>query len=196
MNVLFLDIDGVLNSYAEHAYPIKNKVDDANARYAAGIDPRRVAILNTIISRSKASVVISSTWRTQFSTGTLKLLLEAQGLKASILGKTPIMGLTPIDERSAKVWPRVFFARDYGWRTPRFSEYDYPRRAYEVHAWLIDFASNLGVKGIAILDDINGWAHMEPFLVQTKPMEGLKERHVEEAIEAMSLPIEALLEKF
>lgn len=55
--IIFLDIDGVMNSVNER----KLHPEDFGKMY--GIDPKPVAILNDLVKKTGAEIVLSSTWR-------------------------------------------------------------------------------------------------------------------------------------
>ncbi len=74
--VIFLDIDGVLA-------PI-HRWD----RYG-GLDSACIQVLNEIVARGGADVVISSTWRYGKTAAELQLLLESQGFTGCVLDTTP-----------------------------------------------------------------------------------------------------------
>ena len=65
MKVIFLDIDGVLNS--EHWYVKNHKKHPERCRSGQAIDPRFVRNLRRIVKKTDAKIVITSTMR-----GTLK----------------------------------------------------------------------------------------------------------------------------
>ena len=56
MDILFLDIDGVLNS------------EQSAARFHSymKLDPRCIGLLNDVMEQTKAMIVVSSTWRVNF----------------------------------------------------------------------------------------------------------------------------------
>lgn len=70
--VLFLDIDGVLNSNHDPALD-ENRI--------MGISPRLMPHLNRVLLESGAKVVISSTWRLHHKLSELRELLVAQGFE-------------------------------------------------------------------------------------------------------------------
>jgi hypothetical protein len=74
--VIFLDIDGVLA-------PI-TRWD----RYG-DLDPVCIQVLNEIVGRAEADVVVSSTWRYGKTAPELQEMLDAQGFKGHVLDKTP-----------------------------------------------------------------------------------------------------------
>lgn len=81
--IIFLDIDGVLNSdmwlrsLTPENWP------------ASHIDPEAVAVLNQIICRTEAKCVISSAWRKQYSLDYIKKALSDAGFTGEIVGQTP-----------------------------------------------------------------------------------------------------------
>ena len=74
--VVFLDIDGVLA-------PIRRW-----DRYG-DLDPACIQVLNEIVARSGADVVVSSTWRHGKTVAELQEILEAEGFTGFVLDKTP-----------------------------------------------------------------------------------------------------------
>jgi len=74
--VIFLDIDGVLA-------PIRRW-----DRYG-DLEPACIQVLNEIVARAGADVVVSSTWRYGKTVAELQEMLEAQGFTGCVLDKTP-----------------------------------------------------------------------------------------------------------
>ncbi len=82
--VLFLDIDGVLNSSEWYAQPRDGLGDLAH------FDPALVQRVDEIARRTGAAVVISSAWRLSHPLDELRPLLRSAGLlSAPIIGETP-----------------------------------------------------------------------------------------------------------
>lgn len=101
MKVIFLDVDGVLNSRAYTSWQIENQgradVDQ--------IDPKEVVLLKQIVDATGAEIVVTSTWRIGRGSPwcpfhTLQKELLKQGL--IILDCTPILRSTRGDE--IKAW--------------------------------------------------------------------------------------------
>ncbi len=86
--VIFLDIDGVLA-------PIRRW-----DRYG-DLDPACIAVLNDIIARAGADVVVSSTWRYGKTVAELQEMLDAGGFAGRVLDTTPIGG--PGTERGDEI---------------------------------------------------------------------------------------------
>jgi Swiss Army Knife RNA repair-like protein len=74
--VVFLDIDGVLA-------PIRRW-----DRYG-DLDPACIRVLNEIVARGGAEVVVSSTWRYGKTLAELQEMLDAEGFTGRVLDKTP-----------------------------------------------------------------------------------------------------------
>ena len=76
VRTIFLDIDGVLA-------PIRSW-----DRYG-DLDPACIQVLNEIVARGQADVVVSSTWRYGKTVAELQAVLEAHGFTGRVLDKTP-----------------------------------------------------------------------------------------------------------
>lgn len=88
MKIVFLDIDGVLNHelfYRGYSkYPrktIKRPLDQ--------IDQGSVEILNELVKATEAKIVISSTWRINYSPKEMQGFLEHFGFIGEVIGSTP-----------------------------------------------------------------------------------------------------------
>jgi hypothetical protein len=77
--IIFLDFDGVLNSHAWFAA----------RRDSTQLDPAAVALLNQLIERTDAQVVVSSSWRIGFSRLELEAGLRQVGFAGTVLDVTP-----------------------------------------------------------------------------------------------------------
>lgn len=85
--ILFLDIDGVLNSI-QYAKQVK----DSSVDLIVGLDPVAVNLLDEIIERTNCDIVISSSMRRIYTIEELKVKLY----KAGMLYTTAIIGATPV----------------------------------------------------------------------------------------------------
>ncbi|MES5838035.1 HAD domain-containing protein [Bacillus cereus group sp. MG11] len=82
MNLIFLDIDGVLN---HSNYFVRSKQHMLQA-----FCPKALANLKEILEKCDAKIVVSSTWRKLGSTKTLKkAIFSHYGLQKYIVGRTP-----------------------------------------------------------------------------------------------------------
>jgi len=182
VHVIFLDIDGVLNSEAfgkkleaqhhklEHTeldadgapvctcFALENQIDDA-----------AVARLNRLVDVTSAKIVISSTWRKRFDLIELGRILATHGLIGEILGVTP----NAFDEAT-----RFDMKMEYG------SGGDRLYRGHEIDYWLR--YQGEGVTHFVILDDDSDMVMHAKRLVQTDPDIGLCDENVELAIRVLA----------
>ncbi|WCK57067.1 HAD domain-containing protein (plasmid) [Aneurinibacillus sp. Ricciae_BoGa-3] len=88
MNLIFLDIDGVMN-HREHY--VRSKYHTLQE-----FCPVAVKNLKQIIKVCDAKIVLSSTWRKFGTTKTLRKLIFSQyGLQQYLIGKTPVLQNEP-----------------------------------------------------------------------------------------------------
>ena len=137
MKIIFLDIDGVMNHQLFYKEEKEKNIDyskETSQEYdSRQFDPRCMELLNHIIEKTGAKVVVSSSWRSGRTVEDLQDLLQGVGFKGEVIGKTP----------------HLFFAnKDYDKSVPR---------GCEIKAWL---ETNKGILGdkmtkvrYVILDD-------------------------------------------
>lgn len=160
MKIIFLDFDGVLNSWEFQEREIAR--DPSIKGGVIGIDPLAVARLNRIVKETGAYVVVSSTWRRLEETNTvrkLQELLDSKGFEGRVVGRTAVL-----------------------WSGHRGREIDHWLEDQDQRDW----RSN-DVESFVILDDDSD---MEPHmsrLVQTSMDDGLQDRHVDQAIYMLGL---------
>jgi hypothetical protein len=85
MKVIFLDFDGVLNSYTY----LFTSEEDGNNDDSDGLDPRAVARVNAIVERTGAVVCLSTAWRLLHPMDDLKRFLRQRGFSGRVVGSTP-----------------------------------------------------------------------------------------------------------
>mmetsp|Transcript_2167 Transcript_2167/g.6090 ORF Transcript_2167/g.6090 Transcript_2167/m.6090 type:complete len:299 (-) Transcript_2167:16-912(-) len=155
--VLFLDIDGVLNTSGA----------EGEARPYVVFDDALMLRLGSLLERSGARIVLSTSWRKHLSY--LNHVLASYGL------------LGPVSPRSGPERP---IASEM--RTPVFA--DPRRRDLEILRWLQMHQDELGVEGWVALDDMDLLAfpdtrsRLERRVVRTDPAVGLTETDVELAL--------------
>lgn len=98
MKVIFLDIDGVLNSELfyrdKHNTTKKPKRASTKSRedyQLDNLDPNCISYLNDLIDKTGAKIVISSTWRMGNELDYLTDLLAKRGFKGEVIDYTPIL---------------------------------------------------------------------------------------------------------
>jgi len=161
MKVIFLDIDGVLNSNRwldgrrKELFDRMQKTGEHPWRDV--IDRRAVLKVNQIVEATSAKVVISSAWRHQHSWKTMQEYLNYHGFRGKVVGQTPA----------------------------KMSLYD---RWAEIRMWL-SYAETQP-NHIVILDDIHDMGKFKNFHVWIDEEIGLQDEHVDKAIEILSKPFE------
>lgn len=162
--VIFLDIDGVLNSHRFFLARGKHRPENGEPFWHHDVDPGAVATLNRVVQASGAELVLSSTWRLLWPLTEVSDLLRSRGLSRPLLDKTP------------------------EWRTRRGNVVGvYGHRGDEIQAWLN--AQPEPPSGIAIVDDDADMAHLLPWLVQTDAVEGLTGAHVDAVLATLGRPL-------
>ena len=175
MKVLFLDIDGVLNSenwFAYRIYCVKNNMvnilmnfvdtDDRNIKHKLTmLDDRAIANLNRIIEETGCKVVLSSSWRSSIESENIftENLLKLKGFKYEFYDVTP------------RLW---------------FSDFSI-RRGEEIKFWLDKESEKHEIESFVILDDdsdmlpeqMNNFIHVDGQV-------GLTDRDVLTAIEILN----------
>ena len=175
MKVLFLDIDGVLNSenwFAYRIYCVKNNMvnilmnfvdtDDRNIKHKLTmLDDRAIANLNRIIEETGCKVVLSSSWRSSIESENIftQNLLKLKGFKYEFYDVTP------------RLW---------------FSDFSI-RRGEEIKFWLDKESEKHEIESFVILDDdsdmlpeqMNNFIHVDGQV-------GLIDRDVLTAIEILN----------
>ena len=164
MKVAFLDLDGVLVTNETINFPLVSVKGDENLpRKRLGysqFDQSCVKCLNEITKQTGAVIVVSSSHRILYDIGDwyrLKRHLKGQGVEAPIIDRTPVNGPTNKD----------------GEKT----------RGMEIQAWLNDHPE---VDKFVIIDDDNDMDHLEDHLVLTMWEGGLKEEHIELAVNLLT----------
>lgn len=88
MKIIFLDIDGVLNYY----HYLKGEENLNDCKWDTDPYPlsrKKMAILNGIIEKTGAKIVLTSVWRLHFDTvEECDAYFKGRGLKGDIIGKT------------------------------------------------------------------------------------------------------------
>jgi hypothetical protein len=163
MKVLFLDFDGVINSMAwlKEEKPPGPKVTGFRQQWQlaceTSFDPAAVGRVQNIINATGCCLVISSSWRKEYSLTTLDRMLRHRGLfDHYILGCTPSLKHT----------------------TPG------SQRGDEIIWWMMQ-AGVLPNERIAILDDDSDMGPLMGRLVQTDCQHGLTDADAERVIEML-----------
>jgi len=164
MKIIFLDIDGVLNSddYGRSEFYLISTAGLSDAEimlthHHHHLDPSAIQVLNDLVKRSGAEVVLSSTWRGRYTPEEMTKMLQDRGATFEIKFATP------------KLFGKISS------RIPRGKEIAHYLKMLEKQP-----------EAFVILDDHDDMIHLKPFLVQTDMMHGLTTDDVEKALKILN----------
>lgn len=155
VNIIFLDIDGVLNSH-----PFFKFCYDQGILPDDKIDPKAVLLLNELARKTNSKIVVSSTWRLPYVDhndldGLKKLLSTKHGVDDVIIGMTPDL-----------------------WKVKRNRI-----RGDEIQDWMDN--CGLKINSFVILDDDSDMGPLRKFLVKTSMQTGLQRSHILDAMQIL-----------
>ncbi len=167
--LLFLDVDGVLNSDAWFA-----RLGPHASGALCRLDPQAVARLNRVTDRPGVDVVVSSSWRLQHPWQDLQEMLEVVGFRGRIVGCTPSCEPEDFDLDEDAFWAS--------------------ERGLEIALWIERHLPAAGCdRGVAIVDDEGDMGFLRHRLVQTSAKTGgLQDAHVERLLRLLETPLGAL----
>jgi len=166
LRVLFLDIDGVLNSSAYlKANPDSFDRSGPNA-YLSMFDPVACARLQVVLTVTGAKIVISSSWRHVHTIDEIRGYLAAKGITAEVIDFTPI-GYNPD------------LPGDDSFGTSMTC------RGHEIAAW-VDAHPEL--EAYAVVDDNSDMDGVRERFVQTTWERGLKIEHARRLVRVLMRP--------
>ncbi len=161
MKLVFLDIDGVLNSepFLRALAPAPEQLAVLESDlWPRMIDPVLVARLETLVTRTQARVVISSSWRHGRSLPWFARVLRDRGFTGEIVGITADFEESG-DPRSKRL---------------------YSRRGDEIKAWLEGWGEH--VESFVVLDDTPDMDAVRDRFVHTSADDGLTDADVDAAV--------------
>ena len=162
MNIIFLDIDGVLNAEDDFGQGKNNP----HIGHNRGISASKVKLLKEIVDASNASIVLVSSWKKRY----IKYLNNKEDEVGEYLfNKLNEVGLSIYDT------------------TSRYDYDDGKSRGVEIALWLIDHKNE--VDKYIVLDDDERIDYEKfdvlPHLVKTSPLTGLTKEIVDFAIKKL-----------
>lgn len=126
MNVIFLDLDGVLVPQS-----LWGKRKETGEKFDPFSD-ERVARLNVITKKWDAKIVLSTDWRLYGDLSEMQQMFQARGVVAEIIGMTEIFDVERFSESKASVRAREILA--YVQNHPEITDWiaidDLPMRNY------------------------------------------------------------------
>jgi hypothetical protein len=171
--IVFLDIDGVLNSErlaAENDEKHRARGEHRCECYSLIYQMDRACVerLNRIVRETGALVVISSSWRKLMDLDEIKRVLASFGFAGEVIGETPDLVNDP-----------TWLAKNR-WGREHHERID---RGHEIWEWITQHPE---VTHFVILDDCTDMAHVKPFHVHTDFEIGLDDPDVERALHLMA----------
>ena len=164
MKVLFLDIDGVLNTKYWYTQMDRNTPKD---KYGYAFDPKAVANLKRIVEETGADLVVSSSWKCMGLSQ-----IEEMWRDRSLPGK--IIGITP-----NSVSDEMLLNADID------SIELFHIRGEEIKEWLTKHGKQ--VSNYAIIDDMdNMLSEQQSRFVHTNPEVGITEEDAQKTIEILN----------
>lgn len=146
LKLVFLDIDGVLNSRDWFTRRSKD-----NARSSLGdIDPDAASRVQRLCDETGASIVVSSTWRLLHKRLSLCDMFLAKGLTARVLGVTPHL---PTKDRGDEI--QLWLDRtpkDRGWAVEGMVILDDDQDMVHLTPWLVRTPFETGFVDAHMLD--------------------------------------------
>lgn len=122
MRVVYLDFDGVISTIPDVTATthqpdtpmVLARDEGVVAKAAALMNPACIANVDMLCLMLDAEVVVSSSWRRAFDLDELRAILKAAGLRADVVGVTPMHGRRR-SHRGAEI-AEDMAARGVGWR--------------------------------------------------------------------------------
>lgn len=165
--LIFLDVDGVLNStrtacaFDGYGFPPANDATDL-MRSDLRLDPVAVGLVRRLVESVGASIVISSTWRLGSTPEVFRRIFKAYGwANAPVIDMTPNLAFVAPSERKG-------------------DPFDRKQRGEEVRAWLEENRPDR-LPPYVILDDFTDFYDDQP-LVLTNPDIGLSFKDYQQAL--------------
>ena len=157
--VLFLDLDGVVNS-VNSKLEIDENGDTLFVRACKQVDRKLLAELNRVLAGAGCDVVVSSAWRERFCAQEIADVFVARGMPDELAERF----IDVTDEESVP--------------------YDMPdrsgkERGLQIQRWLDAHPER---RTFAIVDDGEDMAHLLPYLVKTDCMDGLTKADADQLI--------------
>ena len=158
--VIFLDIDGVLNTKWWYTQMDRNTPKD---KYGYTFDPRSVANLKKIIDETGADIVISSSWKS-FGLSELEEMWQNRELPGKLIDITPNSVSDEMLLNADLDHMELFHIR-----------------GMEIKEWLDKHGNN--VSHYVIIDDMDNFLpDQQPYFVRTDPEAGITEEDADKVI--------------
>lgn len=165
MKYIFLDIDGVLNStkyvtsdYYKQATAGMSDAEVMLIAHHLHLDPDALKLINDLVKRSGAKVILSSTWRGKYSCQEMTDMMKGRGGDFEISDATPAL-----------------FGKVHSSRIPRGKEIGHFLKLLEE-----------APEAYVILDDHDDMLTHKDFLIKTDVKVGVTQDDVERALKILN----------
>ena len=180
-NIIFLDIDGVLNcenGFRDGLCPYMTWGNTDKGEYHMKFYPQSKELINKLIEKTQSKVVASSTWR-KSGLDWLKKVWELENMSGEIIGITPVMSF-----KSGKSVPRgceiESYLKDKGFLHINWSDEEQ-----------LKYMKSSDIRNYIIIDDDSDmlfkqrkhFIHVEP---SPRNREGFNETHYYEALDTLN----------
>ena len=157
MQIIFLDIDGVMNSHQwlEQQPPFSLREHPERA-----IDPAAVQHLNHLTDKTGAQIVVTSTWRLKWSVHRLRKIFVNSDIRGALLDVTEVLTVAASMHHKMHVDPR----------------------AQEIFNWLQHHPE---VTQYVVLDDLLNLGELRDRHVIVDAAIGLTHKNISEALEIL-----------
>jgi hypothetical protein len=193
MKIIFLDIDGVLNSENWYRRRFKEiNTEDILGKYPFyEFDPLSIAELNRIIEQTEAKVVVSSTWRIGKSVEDLQKMLDVVGFKGKIIDTTPHFFAKGTDNDANRIGYTIPRGCEIDWWLKEKGKFQRINWSYERQ---LEYLEKSLVKNYVILDDDSDmlYGQREHFVKTNIYGSGLVKQTADKAIQILNTPITKL----
>ena len=163
IKLMFLDIDGVLNSETFYKNKSENELFKEEGYPLCEIDPSAIEKINIIIRQTGTKVVISSSWRLGRTIKYLQDIFNKKGCIGTIVGVTPHLKYTGSDNTVP--------------RGCEIEEYLNTNFNYDVKT---------NIKYVIIDDDIDMLFYQKDHFLQTTEYDGITDVIVTKAINLLN----------
>jgi hypothetical protein len=120
VKIIFLDIDGVMNNELAYTPSYISELE----RGRDDIDPRCMDLLNILIEKTNAKVVISSVWRIGETVESMQEMFNKHGFKGEIVGLTPTSSALRGNEILRWIKDNEEYLGQYNWDYVKYVIFD------------------------------------------------------------------------
>lgn len=170
--IVFLDIDGVLNSEKWFKYAHEQKLKEKEEYPLFQLDPESISLINKLYDKTGCIFICSSTWRKGYSLEELNQFMKSKGATWEFTGKTHSF------DSSIKLRDNEYGGGDY---------VNIPR-GLEIDSWIYDgfsYDELYEVRFVIIDDDSDMLLSQKDNFVHTRFKSGFDEESLNKAVDIL-----------